>query len=121
MTASPWTRGQRVLMLATAVVAALIVIPFASAWTWGYNYIGSGVNENVVAGWNYWDYTSADKRSGDRVVREWKVQSGGYCLTMLDGVTTHFSTPGGCGYGGYVYLRYYYGYGNSSYIYVEAY
>jgi hypothetical protein len=103
-----------------AAVAALAIPSTAAAWSWGYNYMGSSVNTTVVAGWNYWSYSYADKRSGDRIYHEWKVENGSYCDDLIDGVTTYYSTPSNCGFGGYLYVKWGWVYGNSSYVYLEA-
>lgn len=103
-----------------AAVAALAVPATASAWSWGYNYMGPSTNSTVVAGWNYWSYSYADKRSGDWIYHRWQTQAGGYCDDLFSGVTTYYSTPSSCGYGGYLYVNWGYVSGNSSYVYLEA-
>jgi len=108
-------------ILASLIVALALTVPAAaSAWSWGYNYIGPGTV--LVPGWNYWSYSSANKQSGGRIYQEWKSSEpgGSLCDNLIDGVTTYFSTPGDCHFGGYVRAEWGYVFGNSSYTYAET-
>jgi hypothetical protein len=105
-----------------AVLGALGVLALpgtANAWSWGYNYIGPSTNSTVVAGWNYWSYAAADKRSGGYIYHEWYTQAGSACFDNFTGVVSYYSTPGSCGFGGYLYSAWGYVSGNSSYVYLE--
>lgn len=113
-------RRTAVVLFAALTIAAAIPAA-ASAWTWGYNYMGPDANTNVTAGWNYWSSLYIDKRSGGRISYRFDNQSGGYCVNLVDGVTQVATSPQtACGYGGYIYLTFHYIYGSRSYVFLQA-
>jgi hypothetical protein len=108
----------RGFMVVLAAVMALAIPATAGAWSWGYGYMSS----RVTVGWSYWSYSSANKQNGGRIYQEWKTSApgGSFCDNMIDGVTTYWSTPGDCGFGGYVWAEWGYIYGAASYVYAET-
>lgn len=122
----------RWMVLVLAVVAAsMVALPsHASAASmdcsagnychWGYNYMGSGVNQFLAGGWNYWDNSYVDKNSGDSIAHGWNTAAS--CYQYMYGTTSGYFRPedtgGGCG--GYLQRFAQWVSGNSSYLFIDA-
>jgi hypothetical protein len=85
--------------------------------------MGSGVNEFVQAGWNYWSYVYWDRTNGGGDWSAgWATQANGYfCYFSLGpGYTSSGSyTPDDLGCGGYIHGEAHYEGLSSSYVYIE--
>lgn len=127
------TAAAAVALVIAATAAGVAASPAAAAWncttgycSWGYNYIGSGVNQYVSSPWNYWYDQYLDKQSGDTIQIGIGPQDG--CYINRSGVGTWYmvisaAPPNGYGCGGYIYhyMAWYTGYGNTSYLFVDTY
>lgn len=87
---------------------------------WGYNYMGSGVNQFLTGGWNYWDNSYIDKNSGGSIAHGWNTAAS--CYQYMSGAASGYFRPEdtGTGCGGYLQRFAQWTSGSTSYLFIDA-
>lgn len=120
---APRFRVRRMLMLAVVAITLVAVSAgnaTAGYWSWGYNYMGSGVNQGVTGTWNYWANGYVDKTSGDWISHGWNTAAS--CYEFMWGDSTWFGHPSDTGNGCGGYLQRFAGWssGSTSYLFFDS-
>ncbi len=113
-------RALALVVVATTLFAGSAGNAAAGYWSWGYNYMGSGVNQFVTGSWNYWADGYVDKNSGDWIAHGWNTASS--CYEYMSGDSAWFGHPGdtGNGCGGYLQRFAQWSSGSTSYLFFDS-
>lgn len=115
-------RVRMLALLCCSALAALLMAGGASAViaSWGYNWMGSGVNSANV-GYNYWVAEWFDKQApGGYWDTGWRTTAGVACrLETLPGGASGWIYPSQFGCGGYIDGDGKYQAGSASYVYMQ--
>jgi hypothetical protein len=90
------------LSAAVTAVAGLAPAAFGYVWSWGYNYMGSGVNQGEAGPSNYYYWETLLKNSGGMVQFGFKPVGYG-CYKRVSGAYDWSGSPSKLGCGGYIY------------------
>jgi hypothetical protein len=87
---------------ATTAKAATMTCSVTGYCVWGYNYMGSGVNQNLTGAWGYWKSSNVDKQSGGQIAHGFN--SAAHCYAYMNGTSYYTGVPSslGTGCGGYL-------------------